>query len=235
MSGILPYDDTPRRGSKGTILTGASPEIFCSMLIKLIKKSINLHNDFVFLNAWNEWGEGMYLEPDNKYGYKWLAAVNEAKNEVITGRTIVNSRISVQDFDSISSQLEADTLLKSIYDEWLDIKIKNISLSDFFIKKGYKKIYIYGYGKLGKYLVQDLGESDINILGIIDKAVKKINSRIPLFNNINGLPKSDAIIVTPAKWGPSIKRTLLQVREEPVILLQDLFSDIKLNILDTLS
>ena len=177
----------------------------------------------------------MYLEPDNKYGYKWLAAVNEAKNEVITGRTIVNSRISVQDFDSISSQLEADTLLKSIYDEWLDIKIKNISLSDFFIKKGYKKIYIYGYGKLGKYLVQDLGESDINILGIIDKAVKKINSRIPLFNNINGLPKSDAIIVTPAKWGPSIKRTLLQVREEPVILLQDLFSDIKLNILDTLS
>ena len=39
-------------------------------------------NMYLYINAWNEWGEGTYLEPDSKYKFGYLEAIRSIiKNE----------------------------------------------------------------------------------------------------------------------------------------------------------
>ena len=76
---IARWDNTPRRGSKGLVYTGASAEKFKEVLCKLKQKIPE--ESFVFINAWNEWGEGAMLEPDKEEGYAYLEAIREVCSE----------------------------------------------------------------------------------------------------------------------------------------------------------
>ena len=77
-SGFVGFDDTPRRGGCAKVITGQSPEKFSQYLGELLQYSANQDKEFVFLTAWNEWGEGAYLEPDEETGYAYLEAVKRA-------------------------------------------------------------------------------------------------------------------------------------------------------------
>ena len=74
------YDDTPRRGYKGKIVKGATPEHLKSYLNQLLDICEKQEKDFIFLTAWNEWGEGAYLEPDSVNGYAYLQAIKNVSN-----------------------------------------------------------------------------------------------------------------------------------------------------------
>jgi len=74
--GLIPdWDNTPRRGHKGLVYFGTSPELF-EKTLSVLKNKVSGHAvDFVYVNAWNEWGEGAYMEPDEAKGYAYLEAV----------------------------------------------------------------------------------------------------------------------------------------------------------------
>lgn len=75
LGGFVNYDDTPRRGNNGCLILDGTPEKFKTYFNELYKICLNYNKEIVFLTAWNEWGEGAYLEPDEKNGYKYLQAV----------------------------------------------------------------------------------------------------------------------------------------------------------------
>jgi len=78
---IVPsWDNTARRkNDPGLILKNSSPDLFEKWLC-IIKKDFTPYSaeeNFIFINAWNEWAEGNHLEPCKKWGYAYL---NKVKN-----------------------------------------------------------------------------------------------------------------------------------------------------------
>ncbi|MCL2080426.1 MAG: glycoside hydrolase family 99-like domain-containing protein, partial [Oscillospiraceae bacterium] len=83
---FLSWDNTARRKDNPTIFHRFSIEQYSRWLRGIniyTKKHFDAGNRFVFINAWNEWAEGTYLEPDALYGYAALeeiAAVTKTKS-----------------------------------------------------------------------------------------------------------------------------------------------------------
>lgn len=75
--GFVDYDNTPRKGVKGNIIWGMTPDKFGKYFSRLYQKAMDRGDEYIFLNAWNEWGEGAYLEPDSQYGVRCLKEIRK--------------------------------------------------------------------------------------------------------------------------------------------------------------
>ena len=81
-SAFVDWDNTPRKKQAGRVYLGATPTKFKSYFKQLIVKAKNEYkSDKIFVFAWNEWAEGGYLEPDEKYGWAYLEALHDALKE----------------------------------------------------------------------------------------------------------------------------------------------------------
>ena len=79
---IIPsWDNTPRYGSEAFIIHKSTPEKFQEWLEELIsdaEKRLPEGQQFVVVNAWNEWAESAVLEPDSRFGYAYLNSIGRA-------------------------------------------------------------------------------------------------------------------------------------------------------------
>ncbi len=72
-------DRSPRAGRKAMIYYGSTPEAFKIATENAIKcvEERDIDHRLIFLNAWNEWGEGAYMEPDIKFGKKYIEVLHQ--------------------------------------------------------------------------------------------------------------------------------------------------------------
>ncbi len=78
---VFPYwDNSARKAFQGGWVFQTTPDLYKEWLkdsINWTKKKHNPDEQFVFINAWNEWAEGAHLEPDRQFGYAFLEATKE--------------------------------------------------------------------------------------------------------------------------------------------------------------
>ena len=79
------WDNTPRSGRNGLVLTGSTPDRFGLQLRAAVARVADrpLDERLVWIKSWNEWAEGNHLEPDLTYGRGWLEAV---RREILDDR-----------------------------------------------------------------------------------------------------------------------------------------------------
>lgn len=77
---ISNFDNTPRSGRRGLVLTGSSPALFKSALDLAFsnlaaRPMAEVTGDVIFLKSWNEWAEGNFVEPDQLNGRRYLETI----------------------------------------------------------------------------------------------------------------------------------------------------------------
>lgn len=80
--GVMPgWDNTARRGIQASLFIGQTPDTYARWLHDAIRDMRWNHppqQQLTFVNAWNEWAEGAYLEPDRRHGHAYLQATRKA-------------------------------------------------------------------------------------------------------------------------------------------------------------
>ncbi len=199
--GFTDYDDTPRRGRNGSFFYGASTELFEKYLYLLMKKNQEAGNEFVFINAFNEWGEGMYLEPDKKNGYRYLEAlyrvkerVNNEQNKIKVGKSDDTIHIDIKSEAEYKAEKFHSYFL--LMDKWMALKEQHLHLAHYLKKYHYNEIAVYGLGILGKHLITELIDDEVMVKYVIDKREGLSYSGIPICKIGSELEPVDVIIVT---------------------------------------
>jgi hypothetical protein len=129
---VMPgWDNTPRRGAAGNVFHGATPELFELWLREAIgftTRHLPPDQHLVFINAWNEWGEGAHLEPDLKYGRAYLEATRRAKAGLSEWRTIMTGArtrfpTAKEDLIALEAWLESfETSLRYLSNQYLSLE-----------------------------------------------------------------------------------------------------------------
>ena len=220
---FVDYDDTPRRGKRGCIFPGSSPQKFGTYLQKIIDLSQKEGNEYVFINAWNEWGEGNYLEPDKKNGYEYLEALERALNGDYEEFKIEKEQSSADASEIVEIRVEKFKRYYALCNQW----IKNINdgyhVEQYFINKEYQKIAVYGMGELGNRLVEALEDTEVKVCYGITENMWDAFAEI----EIKGLEEEemfgeiDCIVVTPIHLFDEIAKTLQMKSHCAVISLED--------------
>lgn len=208
--GFVGYDDTPRRGVRGDVIVGATPEKFEKYIAQLMAKNEASGMDITFVNAWNEWGEGMHLEPDEKYGVRYLEAIYRAKQEYrkYIGEYKDRCIASVNTFGILQRRCDKYQKYMDTLDIWMELREQGGCLDRVLIEKGYFHVALYGYGIFGRHFIQELKDSEVKIDYLIDQQKGKIDVEFPIYLPTEELPKCDAIVVAAFFFLDEIRKVL---------------------------
>lgn len=98
------WDDRPRARQNALVITGKTPDLF----EKMCRSSLNYidpRNNLAIIEAWNEWGEGSFIEPDQEFGFAFLDRVRRVYTDAPEAHTdLVPSEAKIAAFSVLNAE-----------------------------------------------------------------------------------------------------------------------------------
>ena len=129
---VMPsWDNTARRQNTGVTFINSTPSAYRSWLAKAVeytRRNLSEDKRFIFINAWNEWGESAYLEPDQRYGYAYLQATKEAVRNM--DLLDIEQRLNLLETQLSGSEHAVQSLVIQIAEQEQEINILKSQLTE---------------------------------------------------------------------------------------------------------
>jgi lipopolysaccharide biosynthesis protein len=125
---VMPnWDNEPRKSGRGWTFIGSQPEAFARWFDSAARTTLQRRSEerLLFINAWNEWGEGAHLEPDRHYEYGYLHAAANVLRNLSAGEVATRAEAANRDFVKRSElavllHLYYEDLIDPIFSQYLD-------------------------------------------------------------------------------------------------------------------
>jgi hypothetical protein len=133
--GVFPHwDNSPRRKHNPTIFINSTPAKYAYWLSLIAKQTIETQRGeerIVFINAWNEWGEGCHLEPDEKNGLEYLNATKLVLKQANDFQIFLDQLNNANEYSDADVNQWFENLRK-VYDERNGLDARDILLLEIF-------------------------------------------------------------------------------------------------------
>lgn len=116
--------------------------------------------------------------------------------------------------------------LYMVFNRWLQIRQEGKNLAEYFYKKNYKTVAIYGMKELGERLYDELTSADIAVPYVIDKNADSIFADVDVVIPDDKLKPVDVIVVTAITYFDEIEKILSKKIDCPIVSLEDILYEI---------
>ena len=220
---MLEYDNSAINEDK-IVFGEYTPELFYkinNLIIKNIREDYEENNRFIFINAWNNYYEGTYLEPDEKYGYGSLNALSKSLFDLAFKNYNYNlSNLMNNCLVAVQAHIFYEDLLNEIINKTNNIPVKfDLYIStDTKQKMDFTKNYVDRYSKANNVSIIIIGNKGRDVLPFLIQMKDAIykykyichihtkksltdpelgkNWRIYLYNNLLGTPEVISELLT---------------------------------------
>lgn len=101
--------------------------------------------------------------------------------------------------------------------QWMRLKIRGISLMEFFQDRGIQSIAIYGMGEIGQLIYEELAaENEVFIRYAIDQSGVRYVESLPTYQLDRNLPGADAIVITPVLITDQLEEQIYEALGEQI-------------------
>ena len=171
---MMGWDNACRRQAGWTTYYAYSPKSFYDWNAALVSDARNKFKEeerFIFVNAWNEWAEGTYLEPDEKYGYVNINTFSKAVFDLpYKERILLTSQVEIDELSSLKEDTQIAVQCHIYYMDTVESIIKSLKtipyrfdcyvttdsiekkqkLEEIFVAEGIQKVQVDIYPNQGR-------------------------------------------------------------------------------------